>query len=265
VIQGLVGAVKVALALAVAMLPRRYWASFEPALPVSNAVPGAALITLLAGPAIGIPGFFAHLQEIASQNNAAYLEAAARVEGETMPMSSTLSGLAIFTFVLLTPSGWISSYLTVSGLVRVIGSHVDDPHGDLLLTTIDAGVRKVRRATAQRAEIDNRHLLEGPRVQDRIAHGAEFDLPQADVVIVSSRLKDGWDPGAVVLSDRGAFRIVDARDHTIAGRLRRLYALARHEDLEVFRRTVSYEFPPSKRSAPAATGIDEPTENSASD
>jgi hypothetical protein len=259
------GAVRAILATAVAMLPRRYWASFEPALPVSNAVPSAAIITLLAGPAIGIPGFFAHLQEVASQNNAAYLEAAGRVEGEKMPMPSALSGLAIFTFVLLTPAGWISSYLTVSGLVRAVGSQVDDPHGDLLLTVVDAGLRKVRRATAQRAEIDNRHLLEGPRVQDRIAHGAEFDLPEADLVVVASRLKEGWEPGAVVLSDRGAFRILEAKDQTIGDRLRRLYALTRHEDLEVFRRTVLYEFPAARRSAPAAGENDDETENSASD
>ena len=247
------------------MLPRRYWASFEPALPVSNAVSSAAIITLLAGPAIGIPGFFAHLQEVASQNNAAYMEAAVRAEGEKMPLPSALSGLAIFTFVLLTPAGWVSSYLTVSGLVRVVGSQVDDPHGDLLLTLADAGIRRARKGAARRAEIDNRHLLEGPRVQDRIAHGAEFDLPQADLVVVASRLKDGWEPGAVVLSDRGAFRILEVKDRTIGGRLRRLYALARHEDLEVFRRTVSYEFPAARRSAPAAAGIDEATENSAPD
>lgn len=228
------------------MLPRRYWARFEPAFPVWRMLSSAAALTMFAGFAIGIPGFFAHLEQTVAQNNARYLEAAARAGTEEIPMPSALSGLGFFTFIFLTPQGWASTYLTLSGLVRLVGAHFDDPHGDFVLTLADAGMRRVGTATARRAAIDNRHLLEGPEVRDRAVPGRQLGLPDAAVVVVASRLKEGWEVGAVVLSDRGAFRILALEDRTIAGRLRRLYSLTPHEDLEVFRRAVPYRFPASE-------------------
>ena len=164
-----------------------------------------------------------------------------------MPLPSALSGLSLFTFVFLTPQGWISSYLALSGLLRAAGSQFDDPHGDLLLTAFDAGVRKAAAHTSAKAREEHRHHLEGPRVRDRVVAGNEVGLPDADVVVLASRVKDDWTPGTVVISDNGEFRIVGVEDRTIDGRLRRLYALARHNDLEAFRRTVRYEFPRSER------------------
>lgn len=235
--------VRAIVAVAAALLPRRYWRALEPPLPVSNAVLASAVCTLLAGAALGVTGFLAHATETARANNEAYLQAATKVKGDTMPTPSGLNALAIFTFFLLTPQGWASGYLMVSGIVRTAGALLDDPHGDFILTLIDGGIRKVARTTARRAEIDNRHLLEGPHVRDRIVQGAQVDLPQADLVVVASRIKDDWDVGTVLLSNRGEFRIAAIEDRTIDGRLRRLYALAEHKDLEVFRRTVQYEFP----------------------
>jgi hypothetical protein len=81
-------------------------------------------------------------------------------------------------------------------------------------------------------------------------------MPQAEVVVVTSRVKEGWAPGAVVLSDRGEFRILEVKDETIDGRLRRLYALARHADLEVFRRTVRYEFPRERGEGDARAAVE---------
>ena len=136
-----------------------------------------------------------------------------------------------------------STYLALSGLVLPVGAHFDEPQGDCVLNLADAGIRRVGTATARRAAIDNRQLLEGPDVRDRVVHGAQLGLPGASLVVVASRLKEGWDVGAVVLTDRGAFRILALEDRTIAGRLRRLYSLTPHEDLEVFRRAVQYRFP----------------------
>lgn len=231
------------LAIAVAMLPRRYWGRFEPALPVSQMAFAAGLLTFFAGAALGISGFLDHLVETASLNNDAYMAAAIRWPDETLPRSFTLSILSVFTFALLTPQGWMSTYLTSSGVVRAAGPYFDDPRGDLILTAVDSGVRRVASATAQRAEIDNRHLLEGPAVPDRIGHPRQFGLPPADVAIVSSRLKAGWDPGVVVITDRGPFRILRVDDRMVGGKLRRIYSLHSHADLEVFRRTVTYELP----------------------
>jgi hypothetical protein len=241
--DGAVGVVRWLGAIFAAMLPRRYWPALDGFVPASQAAPVASLLTMAAGIVLGFFGFFAHLGEVTSLNNAAYLEAAVRYEGEDMPLPSALSGLSFFTFVLLTPQGWLSSYLAISGLVRTIGSQFDDPHGDFLLTLADAGARRVTAATMRRGEIANRHLLEGPQVRDRIVRGSQVGLPAADVVIIVSRIRDDWQPGTIVLSNRGEFRILDAEDRTIEGRLRRLYSLARVADLEAFRRTVTYEFP----------------------
>jgi hypothetical protein len=212
-------------------------------VPVSSAALPAALITLLAGAALGITGFMAHLTELSSQNNEAYMEVAQKEKGETLPLPSALSGLALFTFILLTPQGWISTYLTLSGLVRAAGSQFDDPHGDLLLTALDAAAHKSRTGLTRRRTAADRERREGPRVRDRVMAGADLGLPDAELVVIASRVKDGWTPGTVVLSERGAFRILAEEDRTIDGRLRRLYSLAEHKDLEAIRRSVRYEFP----------------------
>jgi hypothetical protein len=234
-------------AVLAAMLPRYYWGAFERWVPVHNAPLAASLLTLLTGAALGVTGFMSHLAEVTSANNELYMEAAQRVKGEDMPLPSALSGLSLFTFIFLTPQGWISTYLTLSGLVRAAGSQFDDAHGDLLLTAVDAGVRRAATATSVKAREEQRRRLEGPRVRDRIVTGAEVGLPHADVVVVASRIKDDWDHATVVLSDDGEFRVVGIEDRTIDGRLRRLYALARHNDLEAFRRVVQYEFPKNER------------------
>lgn len=234
-------------AVAAAMLPRRYWGAFERWVPVHNATLIASLLTLLTGAALGITGFISHLAEVTSANNDLYMEAAARVKDDEMPTPSALSALSLFTFILLTPQGWMSSYLTVSGLVRAAGSQFDDPHGDLLLTAVDAAVRRAAVLTSAKARNEHRHRLEGPRVRDRVMKGTDAGLPHADLVVLASRIKDDWTPGTVVLSADGEFRIVSVEDRTIDGRLRRVYALTRHNDLEAFRRTVQYEFPRSER------------------
>jgi hypothetical protein len=230
-------------AVPAAMLPRRYWPALDEFVPASQAALVSSLATLLGGAALGIYGFLSHLTAVASANNVVYLRAAERVAGDTMPLPSAISALTPFTFLLLTPQGWASTYLVLSGLVRAAGSAFDDPHGDFILTLSDAGIRAARQRSMRRAGANRRLRLEGPAVRDRIVAGAPLGFPQAEIVIVSSRVKEGWDSGAVVLSDRGAFRILAVEDRTIDGRLRRLYALAPHTDLEAIRRAVRYEFP----------------------
>ena len=242
-----VGVFRAIGAVAAAMLPRHYWATFERSLPVHNAVFAASLLTLLAGAALGITGFMAHLAEVTSANNDLYMEAARHARGDEIPLPSGLSGLSLFTFIFLTPQGWVSTYLTVSGLLRTVGSQFDDPHGDLLLTAVDAGVRRAISHTSAKAREEQRHRLEGPRVRDRALNGEKLGMPEAEVVVIASRIKEDWDHGTVVLSDEGEFRVVGIEDRTIDGRLRRLYALQRHTDLEAFRRTVHYAFPAKER------------------
>jgi hypothetical protein len=227
--------------LLAANLPRRYWPALDDYVTASGMAAVAGIATLLVGLVTGVFGFILFTEDLVSQNNAA-------LANNVDPMAITrymmwaMNGLVLFQFLFLTPQGWIAMYCTVTGLARALGPTLDDPHGDFLLTLVDAGARTAWAATVRRGEIDNRKLLEGPEVRDRIHRGAHLGLPKADLVVVASRLKDGWEPGAVVVSERGAYRLTDMEDRTIDGRLRRLYSLVLHEDLEVFRKIVHYEF-----------------------
>ena len=228
--------------LLAANLPRRYWPALDDRVPASSFAGAAGLLTLFVGLFTGVFGFVLFATDLVSQNNAAL---ARNVDpmAITRYMMWAMNGLMLFQFLFLTPQGWIAMYCTVTGMARAVGPTFDDPHGDFVLTIVDAGARKAWRAIVRRGEIDNRHLLEGPQVRDRVLRGAHIGLPKAELVVVASRLKEGWEPGAIVLSDRGAFRVLEVEDRTIDGRLRRLYSLALHDNLEVFRKIVHYEFP----------------------
>jgi hypothetical protein len=58
---------------------------------------------------------------------------------------------------------------------------------------------------------------------------------------VSSRRKPGWERGVAVFTGDGCYRLGDPVEQTIAGRLRTLYPLTAHTDLEVIRRRVDYD------------------------
>ena len=242
--------------LLAANLPRHYWNALEAFVPVSSMATIAGLATLFTGLFTGVFGFILFATDVVSQNNAA-------LANNVDPMAITrymlwaMNGLMLFQFLFLTPQGWIAMYCTASGLARSIGPMLADPHGDFLLTIVDAGARRAWAATVRRGEIDNRKLLEGPHVRDRVHRGAHLGLPKADLVVVASRLKEGWEPGAVVVTERGAYRVMEMEDRTMDGRLRRLYSLVLHEDLEVFRKIVHYEFP-QRTGDPEGSHYDSP-------
>ncbi len=236
VLRGLAGTVA-------AMLPRRWWPALDDYVPASNAAFAASLATLLAGAALGITGFLEHLQASVSATNEVYLATAARAAGDDLSLPSGLSVLSLFTFLFFTPQGLIATYLTGSGFVRTLGTWFDDAHGDFALTALDATTRRLAGSGGAAYRAQHQQRREGPAVEDRVLRGADLGLPAAELVIVSARVKDGWAPGTVVLSDRGEYRILSIEDRVIDGRLRHLYAINRHSDLEVFRRSVGYHFP----------------------
>lgn len=232
---------RAALATALAMLPRRYWPRLARFAPVEDYALAAGVLTFAAGILLGIEGFLAHLTEQVSITNAVLVR---HVDPEKINrnMMWGLSGLSFFTFLLLTTQGWATMYLSLTGFVRALGCGFEDPHGDAILTLVDAGVRRAWNKAVRRGEIDNRALLEGPDVPDRIARGTHLNLPQVELVIVSARLKE-WDRGTVLVTDRGAYRVVAIEDRTIDGRLRHLYGVNLHNDFEAIRRGVTYEWP----------------------
>lgn len=248
------GWARVLLGILAAMLPARWWPWLDRHIPATDSAPIAAIVTILTAGAIGVPGFISHVTDQVAENNRAILEAARReasrpASQETVSandwgrMFVNASGLSLFTFILLTPAGWASTYLGVSGMWRAIAVIVDHPFGDPILTGLDALVLRSTRERRARVARRRRESLEGPEVPDRIVPGAKLGLPGVDLVIVASRVKSGWDKGTVVLSADKTYRVGPIEERTIAGRLRTLYPLTEHKDLEVFRRTVRYDLP----------------------
>jgi hypothetical protein len=238
------GLVRAVIAVACAMLPRRYWPALEEFFPVGAAAGPAGILTMLAGAAIGIPGFLRHAASQSSANADALASVVTITTAADMRrLMSGVNGISLFTFLLLTPVGWATTYLGLSGLVRAAGAWLDDPHGDLLLTAADAAFVRGRRDRQARQSRTARETLEGPEVPDRVVRGDQVGLPDATLVIVAARRKAGWDEGTVVMSGETAYRVGTIVERTIHGRLRTLYPLTEHKDAEVFRRVVHYKMP----------------------
>lgn len=240
--------------VAAATLPKRWWPVLDGYIPVTDSATISAIVTILIAAAIGIPGFLSHAGEQVAANDRAIL-AAAEDQASRPASAETLSdkdwgrlfagasGLSLFTFIFLTPAGWASTYLGISGTWRGIAAAIDDPFGDPILTGVDAlvraGIRRLRSDVAR----NRRDQLEGPPVADRIVRGSQIDVAGAELVIVSARRKPLWDVGTVVDTGERWFRVTSIEERMIGGWLRTLYGLSEHRDSEVFRRAVRYEMP----------------------
>ena len=205
----------------------------------------SGVATVFAGMAIGIPGFLDHARATTALGLDAELH---RVftnpdAGYRQGLVQGFSGLSLFTFLLLTPKGWLTLYLVVSGTVRSGAAWFEDPIGDPVLAGTDALVSTLRaRRSARQARVE-RDTREGPETPDRIVSSAAAGIPGCDVVIVSSRRKTEWERGVAVFTPDGCYRLGDPVERTVAGRLRYLYPLSAHADLEAIRRSVRYERP----------------------
>jgi len=196
---------------------------------------------------VGVPGFLEHAGANVSVANQGVLDAAMRdprVGYDRGAVAGAVS-LSIFTFLLLTPAGWVTMYLVGTGGVRAAAGWFDDPIGDPLLTGADEILQRGRRRRRERREVGNREALEGPDLPDRIVSSANAEIPGCDFVIVSSRRKPGWERGVAVYTADACYRIGEPVERTIAGRLRTLYPLTEHADYEAVRKSVRYDLPPS--------------------
>ena len=232
------------LAMAYAVMPHRVWRRLPFHVPMNSAAFLSGLAFFFAGAAVGIPGFLEHAHANAGLGIDRALEHMNRTEVYRGDLVIGFSGLSVFTFLLLTPQGWLTAYLMVTGGLRAGAAWFDDPVGDPLLTAIDyalVGRRDKRRAaTARKA----REKQEGPEIPDRVVTATAAGLPPCDLVIVSSRRKDGWERGVAVLTADAAYRIGEPVERVVAGRLRTLYPLTTHADFEAIRKAVHYELPP---------------------
>lgn len=250
----LAGALAWIAGVTAAALPKRWWPTLDPYIPVTDSASIAAILTILTAGAIGVPGFISHATEQVSLNNRAILVAATDqasrpASEETVSerdwgrMFTGASGLSLFTFIFLTPAGWASTYLGISGTWRGIAAALDDPFGDPILTGFDALVLHGARRTRTRVARHQRESLEGPEVPDRVVRGSHIGIAGAELVIISARRKPLWDDGTVVDAGGRWFRVSSIEERTIGGWLRTLYGLTEHRDHEVFRRRVRYEMP----------------------
>jgi hypothetical protein len=240
--------------LEAAILPTRVWPFLEDRVPVRSSAFLSGLVTFGVGAVIGIPTYPAHAQVAATVDIEVLLTAAGwpAPAHHGKPPLLGLSDVAWLTFVFLTPLGLISTYLVVTGACRAIAAGFDDPLGDPLLTGISAAWCAARDRRAARRAAESRRALEVPEVPDRIVSGPQAGFPSVDIVVVSSRLKQGWTAGTVMDTGEGFYRIGVPVERIVADRLRTLYPLTRHPDVEVIRRSVRYELQNSGR--PAAGG-----------
>jgi len=233
--------------MAASLLPHRHWARLPPWLPVTAAACASGIVTAFIGMAIGIPGFLEHAHATTSLGLDAELHETFTNPGAgyRQGLVQGFAGLSLFTFLLLTPKGWATLYLVVGGTVRAMAGWFDDPVGDPILTGLDTLGSRLLGTRRTRAAIAGREALEGPEVPDRVVSSSAAGVAGCDLVIVASRRKPGWERGVAVFTADKCYRLGEPVERTIAGRLRTLYPLTEHNDLEVVRRSVQYDLTPA--------------------
>ncbi len=241
-----------AAAVVAGVLPCRTWPRLNERIPMWRAATASGIFTIFVAFAIGIPGYFRYVQGNSARTVALLLQSTGWMPagpGEQAPAGSgetnLLAGVVSpFTFALMTPLGFLAMYLGVTGFLRAVSAHVDDPRGDPVLTLADALLLKLRRRASARRDIRTREALEGPEVPDRLVAGPAAGFADADFVVVASRRKPGWERGVFVITPTVWYRIGPPTEMTLHGGLRTLYPLTEIRDLEVVRRSVEYVLPP---------------------
>jgi hypothetical protein len=241
------------LGLGAAFLPRRLWPRWDGSIPITAAALPAALMTLLAAFAIGVPGFLEYAASISSSGVDSALDRVGE-QRDAFGGAIGMSALSLFMFLFLTPMGWVTLYLGATGLVRWAAHAVDEPFGDPLLTGLDAACRRIGAAfrddTARRA----RERLEGVAVADVLLTGRDGGAPDADFVVVASRRKAGWEPGVFVVTPEKWYKIGRPFDHRYTGGLRVVYPITEVGAAEIIRRSVAYDLPRLSDVYPESAG-----------
>ena len=234
------------LAVPAAVLPWRHWRRLS-ALPIEQAATVSGIVTAVTGLALGGRWFMAYAWSVADVSADAAVILTKRAIPLTRAQVGSFSALSIFAFILLTPLGWLATYLVVSGVWRAIAGWAEDPFGDPLLTGADAVLRRgwhgARASRARRA----REREEGAEVPDRLYTGEWAGLPGADFVVVASRPKPDWTRGTFVITPDRWYTLGEPFEMRLAGRLRTVYPLTAQKTPEVLRKGVAYELPPLVR------------------
>ncbi len=243
------------MAVPVALLPRRLWPRWDGWLPMGRAAVLCSLLTFFAGFAVGIPAFLRYATRAGSDVSEAMLTTATAVNtgkapSAAMPGSYAVSMFALPAFVLFTPLGWLSTYLFFTGLYRSLACATGEPEGDPLIGLAHHGLTTAlhRRRQCNAAEV--RAAQEGEDAPDVLLTGREGGAPEATYVVVSVRVKEGWDVGTFVMTEDAWYRLGDPFDRRFSDGLRRVYPLIVPGQAEAIRRQVPYVLPPLSESYP---------------
>ncbi len=250
-------------ALLIALLPRRHWPRFD-RMPLHQWAPVSGVLTILAGAALGIRGYFAYLDRLAASPAASILAVSQQQVAGALPETAAVSSvpaavwmIAPLAFAFFTPVGLFSTYLVASGWVRTAAWWVGEPIGDPILTGVDALVAWSRRTAQHRSSVRQRETAEGAEEPDRRYPGDWADVPDADFVIVAARRKPDWTAGTFVITPDGWFTLGQPFDRPMPQGVRTIYPLTLLTTMDVMRRGVAYELPPlrphtrRRRGAPA--------------
>lgn len=246
--SAIIPSVRAVIAIVLANLPVRWWGPFEERFPLYAMAWVAGLATMLAGLAIGIPGYLTFMHEAAHGFNAAI---GANPDLGIKSSGWGLAALPIYMFA--TPGGLLATYLGLTGFLRSVSAYLtEDAFGDPLLTGVDAAVRRLSRGTAAYDRRRSREKQEGPEVPDRLVTGRQVGKPAFQFVLLASRAKAEWREGAYLVGDDGtAYRIGRAFDFEAPGGLRTGYPLTELTTGEAIRYAIPYELPPLWRGRKA--------------
>jgi hypothetical protein len=219
--------------------------------------PVSAAASVAAGVLIGFGGFMRYAARVGETMAPLAHETA----GGPFSIGMGVSAFSLPTFAFLTPLGLFSTYLFVSGIVRAAMVVAGSSGGDPILTLADGWIEpRVRERARERAAAE-RAALEGPEVADRLVPGTEAGFPEAEWVVISSRLKAGWERGVFVVTTDRWWRIGMPSDRRHPEGLRAHYPLHAVAAAEVIRRSVYYDHPQLSALAgapPAAPPTDVP-------
>jgi len=241
------------VAIPAGLAPRRYWPALDTRVPVYRAAFVSALATFLLSVVISVPAFFAYAEGHASTATEMMLQALGIHQTPVAPAMGAaqvtwVSSLFLpFTFAFFTPIGLVSTYLTVTGVVRMISVFVDDARGDPLLTIGDSVTRRLWTGGRRRAAARARERREGTEVPDVLITGSDAGRADVDLVVIASRRKPDWDAGAIVVTDDRWFTLGAPFEQQMPGGWRTLYPLTELHHHEVLRRAVRYSLPPLRR------------------
>jgi hypothetical protein len=244
--------VDAALAVPCALLPKRYWQSFD--LPMANMAPLSSWVTMIGGFVIGVPGYFAFLESLRNAPGASILEISKAQVAGTLPETEAVSAIPSVMYMtaplqfLFTPIGFLAAYMVVTGVFRIAASFIDEAQGDPILTGLDALGRRLFTSRQQRSVRVARAKLEKIDEPDRRYDGEWAGLTGVDFVIVAARRKPGWTKGTWVITEDGWFVLGEPFDRPMPNGLRTVYPLTAQTTLEAVRKSVQYELPPLRET-----------------